>query len=76
MPLGEVYSETGFFRNLFKHVFRIPYFRKYISYQCFLFLENVQNLMSILKMQRKKIEIKFVVSERIASELAALNCLY
>ena len=27
-------------------------------------------------MQRKKIEIKFLVSERIACELPALNCLY
>ena len=27
-------------------------------------------------MQRKKIEIKFLVSERIACEFPALNCLY
>ena len=37
-------------------------------------MENVQNLMEISKMQ-KKIAKTFLVSEIIASEMAALSCL-
>ena len=46
-----------------------------MRYEILLFLENVQNLMQISKMQ-KKIQKKFLVSEIIASEMDAVKCLY
>ena len=50
-------SKTGLVRHLSNHVFRSPYFRKYISYEGQLFFHNVQNLMYISK-TRKKIDEK------------------
>ena len=46
-----------------------------MSYEGHRFLENVPNLMQILKMEEKKSEKAFCY-EIIASELVALNCLY
>ena len=40
-----------------------------------IFFENFQKLIDILKMEEKNEEIFFLL-EIIASELAALNCLY
>ena len=57
MLLVEMSSETSLFRHLSNHVFRSPYFRKYISYEGQLFFHNVQNLMYISK-TRKKIDEK------------------
>ena len=72
MLLVEGSSERGLFRDLFNHVFRSPELRKYISYEGHLFLENVQILREISKMQ-KQIEKMVFVSEIVASELAFLN---
>ena len=67
--------ETRLFSHISKVVFPSPKIRKNISNEGHPFLENVKNLIKILKMQ-KKIEKKFFVFEIIASELIALNCLY
>ena len=40
-----------------------------------IFFQNAHNFIDILKMQ-KKIEKKYFFLEMIASELAAINCLY
>ena len=40
-----------------------------------IFFQNTHNFIDILKMQ-KKIEKKYFFLEMIASELAAINCLY
>ena len=40
-----------------------------------IFFQNARNFIDILKMQ-KKIEKKYFFLEMIASELAAINCLY
>ena len=71
----EGYSETRLFRHFSNDVFRGTEFRKHISYEGYPFLKYLQNLIHILKMQ-KKIQKKFFVFEIIASELVALNCLY
>ena len=65
-------SETRPFRHLSNHSFWSRYFQKYISYEGHLFLANVENLIYILKMQ-KKIQKKFFVFQIIASELVALK---
>ena len=75
MLFAEVSSERRLFRHFWKDLFWSFQFRKYISYESHPFLENVQNLISILKMQ-KTIGKMFFVFEIIASELAPLNCLY
>ena len=77
MLLVEGYSEAGLFGQLSNHVFASPYFRKYISYECHLFLEKHRDL----KFNRdfkyaKKNQRKKFVSEKIVSELVALSCLY
>ena len=46
--------ETVLFRHISDHVFRSPYFRKYISYEGHVFWGNVQNLMHIPKMQKNE----------------------
>ena len=38
-------SKTGFYRDLFNHIFWRRKFAKYIGYEGHLFFENVQNLM-------------------------------
>ena len=43
MFLVEGYSETVLFRYLSNHVFQTLQFRKYISYDCHLYFEYVQN---------------------------------
>ena len=45
---------NGTFLTFTKHVFPCPSVRKYISYEGNLCLENIQNWMSISKMQKKK----------------------
>ena len=71
MLLFEGYCEAGLFRHLSNPVFRNLQFREYISYECDLLFQNIQNLMQIWK----KLE-KMLVFEIIASQLVALNCLY
>ena len=68
-------SKTGFYRHLLNDLSRRRQIRKYIGYEDHIFFENAQNLMYILKMQRK-IEKKSVVSEIIVSESVVLICLY
>ena len=68
-------SETRPFRHLRDDVFWGSSFPKYISYEGHLFLENVQNLIKILKMQKTILKKPFVF-EIIASEFIALNSLY
>ena len=46
-------SERGLLGHLFNPVFRSPEVKKYISYECQLFFENVENLISIYKIQKK-----------------------
>ena len=46
-------SERGLLGHLFNPVFRSPEVKKYISYEGHLFFENVQNLISIYKIQKK-----------------------
>ena len=75
MLLAEGWYERGLFRDLINHVFRIPKFRKCISYHDHLCFENFKNLVYISKMQQQIGQI-FFVSEIIASELAVLNCLW
>ena len=53
MLLVEGYCETALFRLLGNDVLGSPEFPKYISYECHLFFENVQNLMYISKIQKK-----------------------
>ena len=72
MLLVQGYCEKAPFRHLSNHVSRSPKFRKYISYESLFFFENVQNLIKVLKLQKKNGET-FFVSEIIASELVALN---
>ena len=67
--------ETGLIGHRSSHVFRSASFQKEISYEAYLFFENVLNLMKISKMQ-EKIHKKLFVFEIIASELVALICLY
>ena len=68
-------SKMGFYRHLSNHDFRTRYLGKYIGYEGHLFIENVHNLMEILKMQRK-FEKKSFSCEIIVSESVALNYLY
>ena len=75
MFLVEGTSKTVFYRHLSNRFFPRRQFGKHIGYEDHLLFENVQNLMSISKMQRK-IEKKYFVSEIIISDLVALNCLY
>ena len=75
MVVFEGSSETGLFTHSTNHVFWSPLPRKYISYEGHLFSENVKHMRYISKMQ-KKIDKKFFLFERIASELVALNSLY
>ena len=75
MCVVEDTSKMGFHRHSFNHLFPRRKFEKYIGYEDHLFVENVQNLMQISKMQRI-IQKKYFVSEIILSELVALNCLY
>ena len=75
MLFMEGYSEVEFFRDLSNPLFRRPEFQKYSDYVGNFFSGNVQNLIYISKMQ-KKIAKKILVLEIIASQLAALNCLY
>ena len=67
--------ETGLIGHISSHVFRSAEFPKEISYEAYLFFENVLNFMQISKMEQK-IEKNDCVFEIIASELVALNCLY
>ena len=78
MLLVEVSSETGFFIHLSNHIFRSPSVQKYISYEGHIFFENVQNWIYISKLQKKKKkkQKKFLLSEIIASQYVAINCLY
>ena len=45
--------ETGLIGHISSHVFRSAYIPKEISYEAYLFFENVLNFMQILKMQEK-----------------------
>ena len=67
--------ETGLIGHISSHVFRSAEFPKEISYEAYLFFENVLNFMHISKIS-EKIEKNFCIFEIIASELVALNCLY
>ena len=67
--------ETGLIGHISSHVFRSAQFQKEISYEAYLFFENVLNFMQISKMQ-EKIGKNYCLSEIIASELVTLNCLY
>ena len=67
--------ETGLIGHISSHVFRSAEFPKEISYEAYLFFENVLNFMQISKMEQK-IEKNDCVFEMISSELVALNCLY
>ena len=51
--LVEGFSDMGVFRQLCNHVFAFLYFHKYISYECHLSFEKVQNLIQISHIQRK-----------------------
>ena len=53
MLLVDGSSETGLFRHLSNHVFRIPLVQKSIGYQGHLFSQNVQNWIEISKMRQK-----------------------
>ena len=54
-----------------------PYVENFISYEGHLFFQNVKNLIQISEMQKKKKKRKKVsLSEIIASEDVAINCLY
>ena len=53
MLLVEGCCETGPFRHLSQHLFRSPYFQKYITFEGHLFFRNVQNLIQICKMHKK-----------------------
>ena len=59
--LVEVSSQARVFRHLFLQVFRSSQFLKKITYDGHLFIENVQNLIGLSKMQ-KQIENIFFVS--------------
>ena len=67
--------ETGLIGHISSNVFRSAYFPKEISYEAYLFFENVLNVMQISKMQ-EKIGKNYCLFEIIASELVTLNCLY
>ena len=56
MSLVEGCSQTGLFRHLSNDVFRSPWIKKHISYDCHLFFENVPNWMEIYKMSKKNWE--------------------
>ena len=75
MLLVEESSDARLFRHLSNNVFWNPSFRKYISYEGYLFLEGVQNFIYISKIQ-KNILKKIFVFQKIASELAAWICVY
>ena len=70
-------SERGLFGHLSNYISRNQYFQKHIRYEGLLFLANVQKLIYILKMQKKKKFRKiFFLFDIIASGLIALNCFY
>ena len=59
MLLVEASPEPGLFLHLSNHVMRIPYFRKYISYEGHLSFQNVQNFSWTSRMQKKNTEKVF-----------------
>ena len=61
----KVSFETGLIGHISSHVFRSAKFPKEISYEAFLFFENVLNFMQILKMQ-EKIEKNYCIFQIIA----------
>ena len=67
MLLVQGYFEAVLFLCLSNHVSGIPWFRKYIGYECHLFFKYVQSLIYIPKMQ-KKIQKKSFVFEIIPYE--------
>ena len=75
MLLVEGFSETWLFKLLTNRVFPSAEVQKDNSYEGHLFFENVQNWIEISKML-KKIQKIFFVSEIIASESIAINCVY
>ena len=75
MLLVEEFSETGLFRHLPNHVFRVGNFGNIKDLRVIFFLKKVQNLGYISKMQQKAAKKSFV-SQTIPSELLSLNCLY
>ena len=68
--------ETRLFRHLSKNVFWNPSFRKYTSNEGHLFLKVLKILSTFQKWTKKKMEKNLFHFLSIASELAALNCLY
>ena len=67
--------ETGLIGPISSHVFGSPEIPKEISYEAYLFFENVLDLMQISKMQ-EKIGKNYCLFEILASELVTLNILY
>ena len=66
-------SEVGLFKHLSNHIFRTPYYRKYISRKGHLFFfQNIENLTWIPEMQQK-IQNKIFVCYIIAFEFVAAN---
>ena len=74
--LVEGSPETRLFRHLSNNVFWNPSFQKYTSNEGHLFFESVENFIYISKMNKKKMEKNLFHFLSIASQLAALNCLY
>ena len=75
MLLVERSSETGRFRHLSNHVFRVRNFKNTKALRV-IFLLKIFKIEARLQKWSKKIEIKFFDSEIIACELVSLNCLY
>ena len=71
MLLVEGSFKTRPFRHLSNHVFRSPYFRKYISYQGQLSFENSKICYGFQK-RREKLAKNVFISETTASELVPL----
>ena len=61
MLLVEESFKMGLFRHLSNHIFRSPYFEKYISYGDHLFVQNIQNLIYISKTLKKIWQISLCV---------------
>ena len=68
MLFVEGYCEAALFRHLSNHVFRNPQFWKYVNYECNIFFQNVQNSILILKMQKKVVQIIFVIGNECVNK--------